>query len=110
MPKLLVPSGAPVHLSDGDWFWPLQPKTLASISLVPTAPFLMSSLVTFICACATGAAMRPAARTATPNPTLYIGFLPCLKKPRLARQTAVVLGRLPIGCCLMAAAARPLLN
>src|ERR1700683_289555 len=79
MAKLLVPSGAPVHLSDGDWFWPLQPKTLASISLVPTAPFLMSSLVSFICACATGAAMRLAARTATPHPTLYLSFLPYVR-------------------------------
>ena len=76
MAKLLVPSGAPVHFNDGEVLLPSQPKTLASMALVPTAPFLMSSLVTFICACATGAANTLKATATAPNVILCIVSLP----------------------------------
>ena len=76
MAKLLVPAGTPVHFKDGDVLLPSQPKTFASIVFELTAPFLISSLVTFICACATGAANTLKATATAPNVILCIVSLP----------------------------------
>ena len=76
MAKLLVPFGAPVHFNDGEILLPSQPKTFASIAFELMAPFLISSLVTFICACATGAANTLKATATAPNVILCIVSLP----------------------------------